>query len=242
MIAPSLMAGLALGRIGCLLNGCCYGGETDRPWAVTFPQQSMIYLEQVAEGRTMGLKLAPMAVDNPQPVVLAVDANSTAEEAGVEPGTKIAAINGTAVRSIEDLQNSLVIAFQQGLPVEIKSTTGETYDIPILAKATRSLPVHPTQIYSAVQAALLAWLLWSFYPFRRRDGEVIALMLVIYPIARFSARDHPHRRSCCVWHRAEYLAKYQHRYFYCRPWFVGTSATLAPKAVDRYCCSIRQLR
>jgi phosphatidylglycerol:prolipoprotein diacylglycerol transferase len=45
--------------------------------------------------------------------------------------------------------------------------------------------VHPTQLYSSVNAALLAWLLWSFYPFRRRDGEVVALMLLLYPIARF---------------------------------------------------------
>jgi phosphatidylglycerol:prolipoprotein diacylglycerol transferase len=27
--------------------------------------------------------------------------------------------------------------------------------------------------------------LWSFYPFRRRDGEVIALLLTIHPITRF---------------------------------------------------------
>jgi phosphatidylglycerol:prolipoprotein diacylglycerol transferase len=49
----------------------------------------------------------------------------------------------------------------------------------------RSLPVHPTQIYSAIDAALLCWLLWSYYPFRRRDGEVAALMLTLHPISRF---------------------------------------------------------
>jgi hypothetical protein len=31
----------------------------------------------------------------------------------------------------------------------------------------------------------LAWLLWSYFPFRRRDGEVVALMLTIHPITRF---------------------------------------------------------
>jgi phosphatidylglycerol:prolipoprotein diacylglycerol transferase len=45
--------------------------------------------------------------------------------------------------------------------------------------------VHPTQVYSAVDAALLAWLLWSYYPFRGRDGEAIALLLTIHPITRF---------------------------------------------------------
>ena len=31
LIAPSMAIGLAFGRIGCFLNGCCYGGETDLP-------------------------------------------------------------------------------------------------------------------------------------------------------------------------------------------------------------------
>src|SRR3954451_12834367 len=38
LIAPSMAVGLAFGRIGCFLNGCCYGGETDLPWHVTFPE------------------------------------------------------------------------------------------------------------------------------------------------------------------------------------------------------------
>jgi phosphatidylglycerol:prolipoprotein diacylglycerol transferase len=45
--------------------------------------------------------------------------------------------------------------------------------------------VHPTQLYSAIDAGLLGWLLWSVYPFRRRDGEAIALMLTIHPVTRF---------------------------------------------------------
>ena len=48
-----------------------------------------------------------------------------------------------------------------------------------------SLPVHPAQLYSAITAALIGWLLWSYYPFRRRDGQVVALMLMLYPISRF---------------------------------------------------------
>ena len=34
-------------------------------------------------------------------------------------------------------------------------------------------------------ARLLFLFLWSYYPFRRRDGEVIALTMTIYPIMRF---------------------------------------------------------
>src|SRR6185436_16202432 len=35
-IAPSLAFGHALGRLGCLAAGCCYGKVTALPWAVTF--------------------------------------------------------------------------------------------------------------------------------------------------------------------------------------------------------------
>lgn len=30
----------AVGRIGCLLNGCCYGGVCNLPWAVRFPDEN----------------------------------------------------------------------------------------------------------------------------------------------------------------------------------------------------------
>ena len=36
IIAPCLMLGLGFGRIGCFLNGCCYGGPTNLPWACRF--------------------------------------------------------------------------------------------------------------------------------------------------------------------------------------------------------------
>ena len=34
--APALALGQAIGRIGCLLAGCCYGSSCTLPWAVTF--------------------------------------------------------------------------------------------------------------------------------------------------------------------------------------------------------------
>lgn len=37
---PSLMLGMGLGRLGCLMNGCCFGSLCSLPWAVTFPPGS----------------------------------------------------------------------------------------------------------------------------------------------------------------------------------------------------------
>lgn len=38
VVAPSLAFGEAIGRIGCFLNGCCYGMPSTGPLAVVFPE------------------------------------------------------------------------------------------------------------------------------------------------------------------------------------------------------------
>ena len=37
ILAPSIALGYAIGRVGCLMNGCCYGRPTNLPWALHFP-------------------------------------------------------------------------------------------------------------------------------------------------------------------------------------------------------------
>ena len=44
-LTPSLALGLMFGRLGCFLNGCCYGHPTTLPWGVRFPHDSFAYLE-----------------------------------------------------------------------------------------------------------------------------------------------------------------------------------------------------
>jgi phosphatidylglycerol:prolipoprotein diacylglycerol transferase len=43
VIAPSIGLGLFFGRIGCFLNGCCYGKPTGHAWGVVFPEGSPAY-------------------------------------------------------------------------------------------------------------------------------------------------------------------------------------------------------
>jgi len=40
IIIPAIGLGIFITRIGCFLNGCCYGVPTDAPWGVIFPQDS----------------------------------------------------------------------------------------------------------------------------------------------------------------------------------------------------------
>jgi phosphatidylglycerol:prolipoprotein diacylglycerol transferase len=49
----------------------------------------------------------------------------------------------------------------------------------------RSRPVHPTQLYSLLDALLLCAFLLVYEPFKRRDGELTALVLTVHPISRF---------------------------------------------------------
>ncbi|MHC4951710.1 MAG: prolipoprotein diacylglyceryl transferase [Planctomycetota bacterium] len=56
VLAVGLMVGLGFGRLGCLMNGCCYGKCTDVSWAVQFPYGSPAFYSQIgtdeARGRT----------------------------------------------------------------------------------------------------------------------------------------------------------------------------------------------
>jgi phosphatidylglycerol:prolipoprotein diacylglycerol transferase len=47
IMAVGLMVGLSCGRIGCFLNGCCFGRPAEVPWAVRFPYRSYPYLSQI---------------------------------------------------------------------------------------------------------------------------------------------------------------------------------------------------
>lgn len=44
-LTPGFALGTMFGRIGCFLNGCCYGRPTELPWGVVFPPDSFAGLE-----------------------------------------------------------------------------------------------------------------------------------------------------------------------------------------------------
>ena len=45
VLGPSLVLGMSIGRIGCFLAGCCFGKPTSLPWGVTFPEDSLAWME-----------------------------------------------------------------------------------------------------------------------------------------------------------------------------------------------------
>lgn len=181
LIAPGMLVGLAWGRIGCFLHGCCFGGVCAiAPLGVSFPATSPPYEHQQAEGRFHGMQLRR---DDAAGVwrVTAVDDSSEAAERGVRPGDRIVEING---RRLEEFAGRRIPARLLGPRLGLKFEDGREAAWSLPEMPARSRPVHPVQLYSSVHAALLALLLWAIYPYARRDGEVFAWMLTLYPIGR----------------------------------------------------------
>lgn len=137
IIAPCLMVGLAIGRIGCFLNGCCYGQECSNLLGVSYPYHSDAYMEQVEKGE-------------------------------IHPPRELYFPDSTGQLHL--------------IPADLANRDPE---LAAVAKAERSRPVHPTQLYSTVAALLITALLLAFYPFNKTPGCVFALMLMIEPITRF---------------------------------------------------------
>ena len=188
LIAPGMVLGLAIGRIGCLMNGCCFGGVCDAPLpAIKFPAGSAAYMQQLYQGELIGIQTVKNAQsDGGFPLsVQSVEAGSIAQELDIQSGDEIAI----------DFPNDQLIRFEKAtsnpgiggkqLNGFIHSRRQGSLSVSINQLPAQSLWTHPTQIYSAINAGLLCLVLWFFWTVRRSDGEVFGLMLILYPIGRF---------------------------------------------------------
>ncbi len=58
--APAFGVGLVVMRLGCFLNGCCFGRPTGLPWAVEYPLFSQAHLAQMSQGLTGPFAVLPV--------------------------------------------------------------------------------------------------------------------------------------------------------------------------------------
>lgn len=207
IIAPSAALGLVFGRLGCLLNGCCWGGLCELPWAMRFPFASNAATQHWAwklpEAELPpelvyappGGKLRPLSRESLIASDEQIEAAEQAErDVRAELAKKTAELSAAAgavdkgrlERERERLALQLrIAAIKHGdIRVQMKKHNLSAAEIRALAASRSSLPVHPTQIYSAVTAFLIAMLLNAVYWRRARDGQVLCTMFICEPVLR----------------------------------------------------------
>ena len=150
LVAPGVLIGVSLGRIGCFLNGCCYGGVCELPWAVQFPWRSPPHVRQ-AELELVylhGLKIK--AGPGGAPMIDAVEPGSEAARAGLQAGMRIDEINGMRATSVEEARLLLLDTYGAGHQLTIVAGGDPRPRRWLLTGPdATSLPVHPAQIYTA---------------------------------------------------------------------------------------------
>ncbi len=191
VIAPGMALGLAIGRIGCLMNGCCFGGVCDIEGLPKshFPAGSPPYMQQLVNGTLIGVtsERSETFYESIQlNRVTGVERGSLAEQKGIERGDEIGiipTIDDLRLRHLKSVQANSEPDWDLELP--IISTRQGTILVQGTELPERSVGVHPTQIYAAVDAFLLSLVLWFFWYIKRTDGQVFALMLMLHSISRF---------------------------------------------------------
>ncbi len=168
IFATALMVGIAFGRIGCFLNGCCFGMATECPVSVQFPYNSIPYQAQAYPDIDRN-RQEPI-IELPAEYYGYFDRQDNWQQA--PEGTKHLYMLKPADRLTEEQAEKV----------------NDEYSCK---------PVHPTQLYSSFAAMInfgiltVFWGRWgSGQPARRkqkfRQGTTAALMLITYSIFRFA--------------------------------------------------------
>ena len=205
VVAPLIALGLALGRIGCYLNGCCWGQvmvpevEVHPPLPVAFGQFPLIpshSRDQLSRAALDGEKFAQIrglqtttgfTMDRGG-LVLAVEAGSEAKAAGLQAGDRVLEVNDvpyphkTDKGDIDTLAEFVTEPRGRGqLKLNVERDRQKT-DVTF---TPRTVALFPTQLYETVSMLLLILVLVAFQPFRRHNGQVMVVMMIGYAIHRF---------------------------------------------------------
>ena len=162
ILAIGLMLALCFGRMGCFLNGCCFGKPCDLPWAVRFPTVTM-------RDRKLDYSFAYQSQVKPD-----LARNRASPQ----------------LRLPDDFFNSGILKpYDKLTPQQKEMVTTGPY---------RCLAVHPTELYSSADAAVIAGLLYLFWKRAQnaqktknflkpltKPGGAFALMFILYSIVRF---------------------------------------------------------
>ncbi|MFN4260274.1 MAG: prolipoprotein diacylglyceryl transferase family protein [Gemmataceae bacterium] len=129
IVAPVAALGLSLGRVGCLLNGCCYG-EVACPdcWSITYPLSAPARYPLVSQGYQTAAgftTLAESEFNDPRTVVDQVEPGSSADQAGLRSGDKIVQVDGIANNIIVQVQGAPAIVNQLANVLRARHSPGQ---------------------------------------------------------------------------------------------------------------------
>lgn len=177
LIAPGFLIGLAFGRLGCLLHGCCFGGVcTANLPSIQFPEGSLPYYSQLESGKLLGLDLKE--THYPPGTVERIAPESPAAAAGMSAGQRVEEIQVTPATLQENPTKT------QPLRADV-NLDGQRVTFLPEQLPPQSLPVHPSQIYASINALLLCLLIWQLQPLPNRDGVAFLIAILLYAISRF---------------------------------------------------------
>ncbi len=181
LLAPGLMIGVAFGRIGCLMNGCCWGGQCDQSvLGITFPPGSPPYVAQLENGTLLDMRVQEDPASGNH-VIQEVQPGGLADRRGLKVGDVIERFELPDAEQFNRMRNGQAVPHAE---VSVRTVDGRAATWQFRELRPRSQRVYPVQILSSIDGALICLFLWTYYPFRRRDGEVFALLITIYPIVR----------------------------------------------------------
>lgn len=215
VVAPSLVLAMAIGRIGCLAFGCCWGdvcqhqdGSKSLAWAVRFPYGSPAYVRHCQNERvTCPVELEWVAPDTkefePIPrevlyndeVCRCANAYSYANflQKIDENDPQIEGLLAEVRELAPKLKRQRLVPFASALAVHLdQMTTQRKVEEPYttdylrgIAAKQHSAWVHPTQVYAMITLFLLFVILSAVWYRRRQPGMVTAWLLILYPINRY---------------------------------------------------------
>ena len=173
ILSPSAMLGLAIGRLGCLLNGCCFGATCDLPWALTFPAVNTLTQSSFGGEKKTALRYSPPYENQLYPdedrekeplITLPNDYYGYTDRQGRWYVLPTAALYRDA-KPPGMLSKSQVEALRRGeYPMQ---------------------PVHPAQLYSFANGLLICLILHLAFRRRKFPGQIVALLFILYGVTRF---------------------------------------------------------
>lgn len=182
-IVPCIFIGLMFGRLGCLMNGCCYGGRCEAgPMAIEFPAGSPVYQDQLVSGELLGLN-----VDESTRRIVKVRGGSLAESSGIQAGSRLDQLQADA----SFLQEApLDIPIDQARVGAAALIDGDVHRWSPSELPDRALPVRAAQVISSLTGATMAtvlWLLgwWIDRQSWRRSGTLMFVGFSAYAVVRF---------------------------------------------------------